>query len=270
MANDHYISRFLTKPWEVGQRQLWFYDFKADSFGWQSSESLFAEDGLHSSETGHGLNQWIETPVSQHRAAMLAGDGVLVGPEKDWKLFRALVALIRLQPQRHLDKEGSAERKFALDDLIAGGENLLDYLASETQKEYTLIGATLRDGAYQMCFTEAVYFPIPMVGVAPILAVPITPGHFIALPRKEFKRSDLEQWLGMEYSMSAFSIGLGGAAKRVIVPPGLQPRIKEDPDGLKKMFRELRLSCREIFNTIGKANAMFGLPSFTYTGGDDD
>jgi hypothetical protein len=142
-------------------------------------------------------------------------------------------------------------------------------MASETQKEHTLIGVTLRDGAYQMCFTEAVYFPIPMVGVPPIMAVPISPGHFIALPRKGFKKSDLEQWLAMEYSMSAFSVGLGGMAKRVIIPPGLQPRLKEESDGLKKMYRELRLNCRGIFNKIAEANAMFGLPSFTYTGDDD-
>jgi hypothetical protein len=268
MANDHYISRFLTKPWEVGQRQLWFYDFKTDSFGRRSSESLFAEDGLHSQETGDRLNELIETPVSLHRAETVNGDGILTIPGKNWKVFRALVALIRLQPQRHLDKEG-AERRFTLDDMIGQGENFLDGLAAKTQEEYTLIAVTLRDGAFQMSFTDAVYFPIPMVGSEPVLAMPLTPGHFIALPRKGYQKSSLEEWLRSDSSISAFSIGLGGSAQRVIVPPGLQPSIKEEPDNVRKMLRELRSSCREIFNTIGQANAMVGLPSFTYSGGDD-
>jgi hypothetical protein len=101
------------------------------------------------------------------------------------------------------------------------------------------------------------------------MAMPLTPGHFIALPRKGYERSSLQDWLRSESTMSAFSIGLGGSAQRVIVPPALQPAIKEEPDKLRKTLRELRSNCREIFNTIGRANAMFGLPSFTYTAGDE-
>jgi hypothetical protein len=270
MANDHYISRFLTKPWEVGQRQLWFYDFETDRFDWQSSESLFAAEGLHSKETGDRLNQLIETPVSRYRAATLAGGEFAIGPDKDWKLFRALVALLRLQPQRHADKEREPDRKFTLDNLIAGGENFLDYMASEINKDYVLIGATLRNGAYEMCFTDAVYFPIPMIGSEPILAVPLTPGHFIALPRKSYQKRALEDWLASESSMSAFSVGLGGTAKKVVVPPGLQSAIRGDPAGLGASFRELRINCRQQFNIIGKANATLGFPSFFYSEDDED
>jgi hypothetical protein len=31
--NSHYIARHLTKPWEFGERQLWYYDFDTDCFG---------------------------------------------------------------------------------------------------------------------------------------------------------------------------------------------------------------------------------------------
>ena len=48
MANDHFISRFLTKRWEVHPgRMLHFFDFATSSFAAEPSATLFANDGLH-------------------------------------------------------------------------------------------------------------------------------------------------------------------------------------------------------------------------------
>ena len=48
--NCHYISRFLTRPWEFGQRMLRFYDFDTDRFGVSSSRTMFSGEKLNTPE----------------------------------------------------------------------------------------------------------------------------------------------------------------------------------------------------------------------------
>src|SRR5258708_34686159 len=67
MPNDHCISRFLTKPWEIGHRRLHYYDFASAKFGDSSSESLFAAADLHTETTGKHLDRYVESPVSDYR-----------------------------------------------------------------------------------------------------------------------------------------------------------------------------------------------------------
>lgn len=71
MANDqvtkncHYISRFLTRPWEDDQRQLHFYDFDTGTFGVKSSKNLFAESQLNSPTVETWLRDVLETPLGK-------------------------------------------------------------------------------------------------------------------------------------------------------------------------------------------------------------
>jgi hypothetical protein len=46
--NCHFISRFLTKQWEFGKRQLHFYNVRKHRFEHMSSKNLFARPGLNS------------------------------------------------------------------------------------------------------------------------------------------------------------------------------------------------------------------------------
>jgi len=260
MANDHYISRFLTKPWEVGQRRLHFYDFKAGAFGERSSESLFALHGLHSERTGRLLDRLIETPVSNHRAEILRGG--MVDVRDNWKLYRALVSLIWLQPQRDGDAHQPGESKFSLDDLLADEEGLVDTLGSMAAEKYQLIGVELPANSFPLFFTEAVYFPIPMAAAKPLLAVPLTPGHFIALPEKGFPERPLRDYLAGLTTLSAFSIGLGGPVNQVLIPPSLLESRDRDPKEFENLLVEQRALCVQIFNTIGEMNQKLGFPSF--------
>jgi hypothetical protein len=100
MAVDHFVSQFLTKPWEVENRNLWFYDFQAKKIQKVPTKELFSEVGLHSVAAGQRLNSIVETPLSANMAA-LTGDesGNSIGID-NWKLFRALVLLFPLQPIR--------------------------------------------------------------------------------------------------------------------------------------------------------------------------
>jgi hypothetical protein len=261
MANDHYISRFLTKPWEVGQRRLHYYDIDKGKFDECSSESLFALDGLHSEKTGQVLNEFIETPVSRYRTEILRS-GDKMPPLTDPKLYRALASLIILQVQREMDARKPGELKFSLDDLAAQGEGLVHAIASIAYKDSELIAVVLHQNAAPLFFTEAVYFVIPMIGTAPIMAVPLTPRHFVALPEKGFSERQLNEMLNDRMRLSAFSLGFGPWTRRVVIPPEALAARDSDPRAFEAMIREQQVRCRKVFNLIGKMTHIAGLASF--------
>ena len=263
MANDHFISRFLTAPWEEKPaRTLHFYDFTKGGFGRQSSESLFAQDGLHTKETGDLLNKFIESPVSQHRADSLRR-GQIIDPGK-WELYRALVGLILLQGSRFPDQTPPGGE--TIDDLLRDPEGTLNGFAMVARERYTLISVTLPANSFPLFFPDTVYFPIPMVVTRPLLAVPLTPRMFIALPDKDYAEPSLDEWVKRNPSaLSAFSVGLGSSAKKVLVPPDLHEQVKTGSESLGTMVRNNRILAGKLFNKIGEANAALGFPSFSVT-----
>src|SRR5450631_2290007 len=172
VANDHFISRFLTAPWEEKPaRRLHFYDFPRSAFGRQSSESLFARDGLHMKETGRLLDTFIESPVSHHRSESVRR-GQVVDPGK-WELYRALVGLVWLQGTRFPDQAPPDGK--TIEDIFRDPEGVLNGMATIARERYTLMSVTLPENAFPLFFPDTVYFPIPMVVTRPILAVPLTP-----------------------------------------------------------------------------------------------
>jgi hypothetical protein len=101
MAIDHYISRFLTRRWEVEPgRLLHFFDFESGEFGDERSKLLFADDDLHARETGERLNQLVEQPVAQLLRQLEKDPRATLADPDDWKTYRALAALFLLQSQR--------------------------------------------------------------------------------------------------------------------------------------------------------------------------
>jgi len=72
--NCHYISRFLTRPWEFGQRQLRYYDFDDDRFSRRSSETLLSQNNLNSPAVETWLRDVLETPLGSARPRLAAGD----------------------------------------------------------------------------------------------------------------------------------------------------------------------------------------------------
>ena len=265
MANDHYISRFLTKPWEVGQRRLHYYDFSQGTFGEASSESLFADEGLHAEATGKLLSRLVESPVSNYRAQVLrSSDGVALVDTRDWRVYRGLVGLTWLQVQRLLD--ASAERvTMTLDALLAQGEVVLDEMARLATEHHVLLGVTV-PSKERLFFTETAYFPIPFVGAPPILGVPLSPRHFVALAPKSYDEQQLEEWLRTESTITAFSLGVGEGARKVVLPPDVLPARNQNPGALEQGLRQMRDSARELITALAKASAAGGLPAWGLAG----
>jgi hypothetical protein len=178
--NCHFVSRFLTTPWEHGQRQLWYYDFAGDEVRSSSSRSLFAVGGANTLKVEARLNQVIETPISMAIARLVDSNHELL----EWPVFRAVSLLLMLQPLRSSKRPEHAER---LEETVTRTDAELDEFASAAQASYQIGRVTVRNDA-PLLFPAAGFFPLVgrnddgTWGMA--IALPVGGRHvFIAVPR---------------------------------------------------------------------------------------
>jgi hypothetical protein len=256
MANHHHISRFLTASWQVEPGRLHSYDFATGSFADGAPESLFAGERTEPEGAESILGALVETPAEKYRAEILGG--VASGNSSgDWKVYRALVAMIWLQvmddPRSRIAMP--EENPCTLEGLCAQRETLLDLMGTMSKEQYPLIGVPLPPSAAPLYLTEAGYFHIPMVGSAPILAVPLTPRHFIATPQKGFSGETLTQWLLHPAALSAFSLG-AGPIDRVVIPPEFVAQKEANPLAFQHALHEQRSTAEGLLEVVAEASRM--------------
>jgi hypothetical protein len=247
MANDQYISRFLTAAWENEPGRQHQYDFETGTFDDRPSEPLTADEVL---------GVLVETPAGAYRAEILRGEAS-GNPSGDWRIYRALVATIWLQVSQDPTSriEVPDETPFTVDGLCAQRETLLDLMGNLSRDRYPLIGVSVPPAAAPLFFTEAAYFSIPMVGAPPILAVPITPRHFIATPGVGFPGEVLHQWLLHPTALSAFSLGTS-PIDRVVIPPELLAMKQASSLGFQRFLCEQRKNAEGLLEVAAEANRM--------------
>jgi len=123
--NCHFVSKFLTKPWEFGNRLLWYYEFECKQIRKKPSKRLFADVGRNSPEIEKRLNELIETPIA-NAVAKLVPSGAIDNVEiPEWPLFRALHLLLLLQYSRVSEKNSHRSR---LGQVLFWDEAKLDQL----------------------------------------------------------------------------------------------------------------------------------------------
>lgn len=132
--NSHFVSRFLTTPWEHSDRRLSYYDFARGEIREGSSRSLFAVEGLHTDDVETRLNQVIETPIAD-AIARLVGTTSQQQDALEWPLFRAASLLLLLQPLR---AEGVPERAQRLEEFVMRPDAELDELARAADAAYQI------------------------------------------------------------------------------------------------------------------------------------
>jgi hypothetical protein len=156
--NCHFVSRFLTKPWEFGERQLHFYDVRTRQFGQRSSRNLFAVAGLNFEETEARINQLVETPLAKviGELARSAGpDGYSID---HWPIYRALMLLFPVQVARAaLHSRGESD----LATILSWPDEQIDHLAWASHQRYRLV--TVRSHrAWPFFYPSKGYFVIPL------------------------------------------------------------------------------------------------------------
>jgi len=256
MADDHDTSRFLIDPWQIEPRRLHHYDFATGTFDDGSPESLFAGDGSHSGEAASVFSALIASPVASYRTEIVQ-PGVSGNSSGDWKVYRALVAMVWLKVagDSRSGIDVPPDEPFTLDRLCAQQDKLLDLIGKKSVERYPLIGVPLPPSAAPLFFSEAGYFTIPLVGTPPIVAVPLTPRHFIATPEKGFSADGLTQWLSHPIALSAFSLGIGPAG-RAVIPPELVETKKANPLGFQRTLHEQRKNAEDLFEMVRESDRL--------------
>jgi len=260
--NSHFVSRFLTTPWEHGQRRLSYFDFEAGCFGSQSSETLFALRGTNTQEVEERLNSVIETPVSQAMARLTDSQ-----PDSEelleWPLFRAASLRLMLQPTRAAEGSEHSER---LETTVMRSDPELDELAKQAQALYQLGRITIRTDV-PLLYPAAGFFPLVAKGASgsyeAAIALPVARRHvFVAVPRSLDWESATAQWsVNGAAPVANASVG---TSNRVVVPLAAINGV--GPEKAIEFIRELRAANSQLiglaleFNgAIVRLNAECGL-----------
>ena len=160
--NDHYISRFLTRPWERSRnRHLRFFDFDAQCFDTKRTEKLFRARGLNTAETEQFFSTQIEDPCARFQERLASVDSYAAAQIVfDDAPVTALSGLFWYQAQRLEDARlkrggGGAGR---LDDLAAKGADWLQGMASAIWEDFhpTLLLTAADEHVF---FPECAYVP---------------------------------------------------------------------------------------------------------------
>ena len=221
--NSHFVSRFLTRPWEFGQRRLWYYDFDRRHISHCSSRSLFAQRGSSSPEMERRLNDLVETPLSRFVQTLAAKSPSGAAEVYDWPLVRALHIILLIQAIRPSNHE--LHRRELRKVLHLPNEDI-DQLAAASNKTYQLV----RLGAHPRA---PLFYPSDGVFVVPVqagkasgrfvqlIAMPVTPLYAVlSIPRN----------VDTDYVLDTITVGNGGylsnssvgtAARRVVIHPAI-------------------------------------------------
>lgn len=260
--NCHFVSRFLTTPWEYGQRRLSYFDFDEGRVCSQSSKTLFALRDANTPKVEASLNRLIETPVSQAMAKLT--DMQTESEELlEWTLSRALSLLLMLQPTRST-KDGKQRER--LEETVMRSDAELDRIAAEAQACYQLGRITVRNDV-PLLYPAAGFFAVVAKGkngeYAAGIAIPVASRHvFVAVRRLLDWDTATTQWAAN--GAAPVANASVGTSNRVVIPQSaidaLQPeQIAARMHRLRSETRQLLDLAQEFNGALHRLNAEFGL-----------
>ena len=254
-ANCHFISRFLTAPWEFGERQLHFVDVEAQTLSHHSSRNLFALRGLNTKQTEERLNEFVETPVARYREESAGGSPP---DEIPWDVHRALFLIVLLQLPRavegFLGKSG-----LTLDDVFRCTEAELDGLVHHYENSRQLVVLTTPNDS--LFYPSSGVFFLPVKSDAALLpyenclGVPLDLNLVaVTAPRDAdldilLKRTSQPGWY------SCRSAAIDGLATKVVVPPIVVERAP-DKDQLVAHVLDCQRLNRSLVENIERTHSL--------------
>ena len=254
--SDHYIPRFLTRPWQRGNGHLRYFDFRTRTFGMKKAKKLFAARGLNDRETERFLCKYVENPVAAFQDTLCKADD----PEAVFNRapLSALTALFWHQTQRLQDfrdkRSGQRTGPSRMQELAKRGAQYLDQLsAAFWESDEPLLLSVAADEV--IFFPESCFVVMPMLGQRPVLALPLSPRLLVAFADRSANREQIHTNLRLRGRMTALSLGVSRRFHRVIIPPTI-----EDPP--IDVLRRQRAAARSTFAIQADAAAVVGLPSW--------
>jgi hypothetical protein len=227
--NCHFVSRFLTAPWEFGERQLYFYDVKTRTFGQKSSKNLFARPGLNTPETEGILNRLVETPLGKAIGNLTRSTGPDGCPMDDWSIYRAMVLLFPFQTARMVK---SPKPGYDLSSLCAWSEEELNQLAWASQQRYKFITVRAHPGS-RFFYPSKGYFIIPLAFTSSLrpgaIAIPLTERCAIASVPVEIKDEHLAELFAQGGGGLAINASVGTRfCEQIVIHPTVKDHASED------------------------------------------
>jgi hypothetical protein len=245
VSNDHYIPRFLTKPWEFGQRQLFYYDFVLRGFDQDSSNRVFAREGINTEAVEDFLQRHVEGPASRFVDKLAHGQRA---DETDQTTRRAILLLFFLNTQRIREAYGETG-PFSLENMVGKGEGFFDGVARWMSTEFKVRHITLPE-PQELVFTSAGIFAVPFIG-EPALALPLGLRDLLIARRGGFPEEELDEAVHGSLVMK-FSFGLGSDVHRVVLTERWREDSQEDAEETGRRLLDIRQDLRSLFDLVGR------------------
>lgn len=252
--NCHFVSRFLTKPWEFGQRQLWYYDFDHKQIRKKSSKTLFAQVGRNTVAIEERLNALVEAPLSNAITTLVPSGAIDNVEISEPRLFRALNLLLLLQCSRASEKESHRSK---LGQILSWDETTLDQLVLACQQTHIIVGLRGHPGA-PFCYPSHGFFSIPIRkqsgSFTGIYAIPLTEYFAVATVPRNVNMHDVFQPLTNGQGGYVSNSSVGTTASRVIIHPAVIEA--HGAATAARMIEDARSGVLTIFSLCGKINKL--------------
>jgi hypothetical protein len=263
--NCHFVSRFLTKPWEFGERQLHYYDFKTRKFEVRSSRNLFARRGSNSVEVERRLNALIETPLSQAIDDLTRMSDNGESGISDWPTFRALCLLVPFQIARVARKREADDADLA--SMCRWPEAKVDEFASAWSQTHKFLKIRAHPGC-PFFYPSSGFFIIPLPKTPSMyptaLAIPLTERYAAAVVPAEIDENQIYECLRYGGGGLASNSSVSTNAERVVIHPAVMecsPRDEMAAQLHEMQANNLRLiqACVDLSRTIAEAFSLVGI-----------
>jgi hypothetical protein len=250
--NNHFISKFLTKPWQVDGKLK--YICMSDGILKESHpDELFAERGVYSDELEAFLNKRIESIIANQIPRLLQSE---TGKIENRKVFEAFVLFFYLQAIRIEQAKGKttyletminfpSDQITAMVDHIMNKDNLILMKVSPNQRLF---------------FPSSAVFPViafepdtrkPKIEVC--VGMPIHPTCAVIRLPETVSMVWLEPWISTGHLMN-FSVGFGKHADKVVVHPDILEHCQSDQ--IYKNIVSSRGRVQSMFDAIGAKNEL--------------
>ncbi len=247
MANNHYISRFLTAPWKKKGTPLWHFDFETGRFSEKLSlDRLFAKRNLWSDELEVLLNKNTENFSTRSREKLIKTRG-----QPDSAEFRSLFLLILFQAARSGYMKGLGTD---LEEITAYSGNQLDQLVLIAQQSWSLCGIHL-PSEYRLFFPDNGIFLFPIQTQTEfkwIFSLPMEGTFCLALVPADLDSKTLENQIDYSH-LVAWSVCSSKSCRRVVIHPGLF-HYKKSPDLLANELIRMRSFVDSQIKLINQLN----------------
>lgn len=252
--NCHFVSRFLTKPWEFGQRQLWYYDFGRKEIEKKSSKTLFAQVGRNTAGIEKRLNELIETPIANALTTLVPSGSVDNVEINEPRLFRALNLLLLLQCSRASDKKAHRAK---LGQALSWDETTLDQLVRARQRTHMIVGLRGHPHAPFFCPSHG-FFAMPIRlqsrALTPINAIPLTECFAVAEVPRDVNMDDTFQTITRAQRGFVSGCSVGTTASRIIIHPSVIEA--HGVAAASRMIEGARRNVLEMFSLCAERNRL--------------